>query len=64
MEYDVRDVLERYGGNGEDAVSGLMRFGGMSFEDAADSVRASGCELDPGYVDRMRRWLYKAGRRG
>lgn len=54
MEYDVRGELELRRGDGEDAVSGLTRFGGTSFEDAVGSVRASGGQVRPGCVRTMR----------
>ena len=63
MEYDVRSVLEFYGGHGNMAVNGLLRWRNMSLEDAVDSVRACGGKVEPGYVERMRRWLDEAGRR-
>ena len=53
-EYDVRDVLESYGGNASAAISGLMRFGNMSRKDAEESVVASGGELTERYLENMR----------
>ena len=61
MEYDVRGELKSCGGNGERVVSGLMRFGGMSFEDAVDSVRASGGQVGSSYVKMMENHLRKKG---
>ena len=62
MEYDVRDALKFCGGNGNRAVSGLMRFGSMSFEDAVDSVRASGGRVRAEYIDMLRKSLEKSKR--
>ena len=38
-EYDARDALEFYGGNGDRAVNGLMRRSYKSLEYAVDSAR-------------------------
>ena len=52
-KYDVRGELETYC-NGEDVASVLMRFGGMSLEDAVDSVRASGGKVSAEYMAMLR----------
>lgn len=44
------------------AVNGLLRWSNMSLEDVVDSVRACSGKVEPGYVERMRRWLEEAGR--
>ena len=62
MEYDARDALKFCGGNGDRAVSGLMRFGGMRLEDAVESVRASGGEVRAEYIDMLRKSLEKPKR--
>ena len=55
MEYDVRKILELYGGDGNMAVDGLMYWGNMSLKDAIDSVRACGGKVDQEYVEGLRR---------
>ena len=62
MEHDVRNTLEFYGGNGEDAVSGLMRWLNMSFWDAVDSVKASGGKLEPERIEFLRK-MYREPKR-
>lgn len=59
MEYDVRSELEFYNGNGQRTVSGLMRWRNMSLEDAVDSVKACGGEVEPKYIDALRDSLKK-----
>lgn len=54
MEYDVRKILELYGGDGNMAVDGLMYWGTMSLDDAVASVRACGGKVDQEYVDGLR----------
>ena len=61
MERDVRNTLELYGSNGHRAVSGLMRFGNMSLDDAVDSVRACGGKVEPKYIDALKDSLKKKG---
>lgn len=63
VEYDVRSELAFYGGHGNTAVNGLLRWSNMSLEDAVDSVRACGGKVEPEYIERMERWIDKAGRR-
>lgn len=46
VEYDVRNVLRFYSGNGPAAVSGLMRFSNMSREDARVGDRLWGIHVD------------------
>ena len=62
MEYDVRSELEFYDGDGQYVVGGLMRFANMSLDDAVDSVRASGGEVEQNYVDAVRASLEKPRR--
>ena len=62
MEYDVRSELEFYDGDGQYVVGGLMRFANMSLDDAVDSVRASGGEVEQNYVDAVRASLEKSKR--
>lgn len=52
--YNARSVLKLYGGNGQMAVSGLMRFANLSEKEAEEAVLAAGGSLDP--VD----WAEKA----
>ena len=52
-EYDVRNVLRFYGGDGRAAVSGLMRFN-MSRKDAIESVIASGGSIETDFEKRIR----------
>jgi len=54
VEYDVRNVLRFYSGNGPAAVSGLMRWEGMSREDAIESVIASGGSMETDFEKRIR----------
>ena len=62
MEYDARGVLKMHG-SPHAAVESIMHWDHLSPDQAVEAVRAAGGKVDPGYVDRMRRWLYKAGRR-
>ena len=62
MEYDVRSELAFYSGHGNMAVNGLLRWSNMSLDDAVDSVRACGGKVEPEYIERMERWIDKAGR--
>ena len=61
-EYDVRSELEFYGGDGDRAVNGLMRWCNMSLEDAVDSVKASGGRVRAEYIAMLRASLEKTKR--
>lgn len=45
--YNARSVLKLYGGNGQMAVSGLVRFSNLSEKEAEEAVLAAGGSLDP-----------------
>lgn len=57
----MRSELEFYGGNGDRAVNGLMRWCNMSLDDAVDSVRASGGKVRAEYIAMLRKSLKKKG---